>query len=356
MKSLADTAGRVHYLDWIRVLTIIGVFFFHNARFYDAFSDWHVKNATSSVAATGLIAFMSQWIMPLMFLIAGASVYYALKSRNTGQFVQERTLRLVVPLIFGMLVIVVPQAYFDAVSHGAQLEGYNIFQIYGLYLQSLPQMNWFHLWFLVDLFLFSIVTIPLFFTRNRTGRSVIARLARFFDRPWALLPLLVISITLVNVLVYPDGFWGFKNGGWNIVTYALFFIFGYLIFANSRIMETVKRLRWVSLGAGMVTFTVICILVFGVGIGDPNQYFGSPFYAIISLTQSLCAWGWMLAILGFGSLTSTATTGFLPTEMKPSSHFTSCIRLLSSASATMSSSGMPGSDSNISSSAPLLSS
>ena len=86
--------------------------------------------------------------MPLFFLIAGVGTYYALKSRRPGQYVQERALRLLVPLIFGMLVIVVPQAYFEAMSHSIQLGGYHFFQIYWLYLQSLPDLEWFHLWFL----------------------------------------------------------------------------------------------------------------------------------------------------------------------------------------------------------------
>lgn len=287
----------MYYVDWLRVLAMIGIFFFHNARFYDVFGDWHVRNATTSLGSSILVSFMSQWIMPLFFLVAGAGTYYALKSRRVGVFIQERTLRLLVPLIFGMLVIVVPQAYFEAVFKGADLSSYNLIQIYGLYLQSLPELNFFHLWFLVDLFIFSIITVPLFFTKNSSGKSVISRLASFFDKPWALLLLLVVSITLVNILVYPDGFWGYRNGGWNIITYVLFFIFGYLIFANPRIMETVGRLRWISIGVGIATFTFI--LVYVLVVGEPA--FGTPMYVFGMLVQAMGAWGWLLAILGFGS-------------------------------------------------------
>ena len=191
---MSEKTGRLYYLDWLRVLAMIGIFFFHNARFYDVFSDWHVRNASTNMGASALIAFMSQWIMPLFFLIAGAGTYYALKSRWAGQFVQERTLRLLVPLIFGMFVIVVPQAYFEAVSHGEQLGGYSFFQIYGLYLTTLPDLNWFHLWFLVDLFIFSIITIPLFFAGGGSEKSVISRLATAFNQPWALLLLFVMTL------------------------------------------------------------------------------------------------------------------------------------------------------------------
>jgi len=301
------SAPRLYYVDWIRVLAMIGIFFFHNARFYDVFGDWHVRNATTSLGPSILVSFMSQWIMPLFFLVAGAGTYYALKSRRVGSFIQERTLRLLVPLIFGMLVIVVPQAYYHAVFHGADLSSYNLIQIYGLYLQSLPDLNFFHLWFLEDLFIFSIITIPLFFIKNSSGESVISRLASFFDKPWALLLLLVVSITLVNVLVYPDGFWGYRNGGWNIITYVLFFIFGYLIFANPRIMETVRKLRWISIGVGVATFAFI--LVYVLVVGDPA--FGTPMYVFGMLVQAMGAWGWLLAILGFGSRVLNSNNRFL---------------------------------------------
>jgi glucans biosynthesis protein C len=195
---------------------------------------------------------------------------------------------------------VVPQAYFEAVSHGTDLSQYNLFQIYGLYLQSLPDFNTFHLWFLVDLFLICIVTIPLFLFRNSSGRSPVARLSAYFSSPWALLSLLVISILIVNVFLPPEGFWGNKNGGWSIISYLLFFVFGYFIVANPRIMETIKKIRRVSLGIALVTALGLLFVV--SRIGDPAAYFGTPLYAGASLVQSLCCWGGLLAILGFGSL------------------------------------------------------
>ena len=216
---------RLYYIDWLRSLAMLGIFFFHNARFYDVFSDWHVKNAEIGIGSTALVAFMSQWIMPLFFLIAGAGAYYALKSRSAGQFILERTLRLLVPLVFGILVIVVPQFYFDSVSHGEQLAGLNFFHIYWMYLKTIPGLQWFHLWFLMDLFIFSIVALPLFLSGS-SGMSILSRIASFFSKPWALMLLLVLSLGIVNTLLYPAGFFGHREtGGWSFVAYFIFFIF-----------------------------------------------------------------------------------------------------------------------------------
>lgn len=301
MKDVSDTPIRLYYIDWLRVLAMACIFLFHNARFYDAFADWHVKNASTNLVASAIIAFMSQWIMPLFFLIAGAGTYYALKSRRVGQFVQERTSRLLVPLIIGMFVIVVPQAYFEAVSHGEQLGGYNFPQLYWLYLQNLPDLPWFHLWFLAYLFVFSIITIPLFMTRSSSGKSVISRLATVFNKPWALILLLVLSIAIVDIFLYPTGYWGHRvSGGWNIVAYLLFFIFGYLIFANPSIMETVKKLRWITLSIGIIAF-LSAVAFFIDEIAEPEKYFGSTKFIIAHFIQALNTWCWLLAILGLGS-------------------------------------------------------
>ena len=238
--------------------------------------------------------------MPLFFLIAGAGTYYSLKSRRARQFIQERGLRLLIPLIFGMFVIVVPQAYFEAVSHGEQLAGYNFFQIYGLYLQTLPELNWFHLWFLVYLFIFSIITLPIFLSRSSTGRSVISRLAMAFNKPWALILLLVLSIAIVHIFLYPAGYFGHRYlGGWNMVAYLLFYIYGYLIFASPRIMEAIKKLTWAAIAGGIVFSGALVFLT--DQIADPTVHFGTTTFVIAQIVQSLNSWCWLLAILGLGS-------------------------------------------------------
>ena len=41
---------RLYYIDWLRVLAMLSIFFFHNARFFN-FEDWHVKNAETSLGS-----------------------------------------------------------------------------------------------------------------------------------------------------------------------------------------------------------------------------------------------------------------------------------------------------------------
>jgi len=310
MKNTPVTSGRLYYLDWLRVLGMFGIFFFHNARFYDSFTDWTVKNATTNLGATMLIAIMSNFIMPLFFLVSGAAVYYALRSRKAGQFVQERSLRLLIPLIFGMLIIVAPQAYFGAVSHGEMTGGYNFLQIYWLYLQTLPDLNWFHLWYLAYLLVFSLVALPVF-VNWKGGKSVISRMATALNNPWAWLAALVLLLAVVDIFLDPGGYWGDRTqANFSRVAYLLFFIAGYLIFANARIMEAIEKLRWWSLGAGIAGLACGALFFYDILI-DREAYFGSGGFAASQIVMAIVTWGWLFAFLGLAKRYLNSTNRFL---------------------------------------------
>jgi glucan biosynthesis protein C len=280
--------SRNNYLDWLRVLGILIVFFYHNAMIFDGHLDWQIKNSTTNLFASIYIAFTSQWMMPLFFLIAGAAMYYALKSKQPSQFMRERLLRLMVPFIFGMFVVVVPQAYFQALNHGEQFAGHNLFQIYGLYL---PKGQTFHLWFLVYLFIISVITFPLFMTRNKSDSSIIFKLAQVFKQPWILVSLLVLLLTITSILLSPAGSLGIRNGGFTIVAYILFFISGGIIFANPRLIQAFKKLRWIILSFGIITF-VITFTFFLNEFVDPVKYFGSTSFIIAQLVSAVGTRSW----------------------------------------------------------------
>jgi len=298
--NITAKPARLYYVDWLRVFAMVGIFFFHNARFYDVFGDWHVKNASTNFGASALIGFMDPWIMPLFFLIAGAGTYYSLKSRRVRQFIQERSLRLLIPLIFGMFIIVMPQAYFEAVSHG-ELTGTSFFGYYPEYLTTLSELNWFHLWFLAYLFVFSLVALPVFRPFGKAAKSVIARAAAVLNKSWTLLPLLVLSIAGIDMLITPTGFWGNRDhGGWSILSYALFFILGYLLFSDTRLLEIVKRLRWYFLGAGIILSGLLFVF-FVDPLAEPGNYFGTASYNLAHLFRSMNSWAWMLAFIGIAA-------------------------------------------------------
>ena len=173
--------------------------------------------------------------------------------------------------------------------------------MYGLYIQDLPDLHFYHLWFLWYLFLFSLITLPIFFNTSKSEESILSKLVKYFNKPWAVILIFILTIAIVDILIYPAGYFGQRDsGGWNIIAYILFYIIGYLIFATPHFIDTIRRLRWFMLSAGIIVF--ICAIAFFVDeVAEPAKYFGSSNFYIAHFIQSLNTLCWLLAILGLSS-------------------------------------------------------
>src|SRR5688572_29938079 len=102
-------------LDWLRVATVLLVFFHHVGMPFNG-DEWHIMNAQSSKLLDDIMVYFEQWRLPLLLLISGAGTVMAFSKRSPLQFVKERSYRLVIPLIFGALVIIPPQTYFEFID------------------------------------------------------------------------------------------------------------------------------------------------------------------------------------------------------------------------------------------------
>lgn len=299
--DVATRPARLYYIDWLRVLAMLATFSFHNDRFFD-FDDWHVKNDVTSLASSIHIQFFNQWMMPLFFVLSGAAAYYSLKSRKAGGFVKERSLRILIPwVIIGIFVIAPPQVYLERLTHG-EFSG-SFFQFYyphyfdGIYafggnFAIIPL----HLWYLVLLFIFSLIALPLFLPGGKIDGSLVSRLATSFEKPWALL-LLFLPLAAVAILADVAGL-GFTRqmGSWDILSYLLFFIYGYLVFSNTEILKAIRKYAVIALIIAVVLTLAGFYLQYSVGPTDTALW-----WIGIIVLRSLLAWCWIIAILGFGS-------------------------------------------------------
>ena len=121
-------------------------------------------------------------------------------------------------------------------------------------------------------------------------------MAASFVRPWALL-LLFVPLAVVSMLASVIGL-DFTRafGSWDILSYLLFFIYGYLIISNTQIQETIKRYCTVFFIPALILAIVEIYLEFGVEL--PHVF--SVWMGVLTL-RALLAWCWIVTILGFGS-------------------------------------------------------
>jgi glucan biosynthesis protein C len=298
-------SNRQHYIDWLRIVATIGIFLFHNSRVYDL-EDWHIKNAQTTLGATQFVEFMNMWMMPLFFILSGAAVYYSLKSRSAGSFLKERFFRIMIPwFVTGIFVMAPPQVYLERLSHG-QFSG-NFFQFIPNYFDGLYSFGgnfaWtgMHLWYLMLLSVFSVILLPLFLPRIRTGFSPLQSIAGKLGKPWVL-PLLWVPVAIAALLSGAVGL-GFTEqmGSWDILSYAMFFILGYILFASPGLQEAVKKQGGWFLLAAVVFSALHLFLKFSV---RPS------FYEDIDI-RLLATWGWIVGLFWLGGRFLNFTNRFL---------------------------------------------
>ena len=285
-------------VDWLRVLLILTVLIFHSLRLFDL-EGWNVKSATTYLSVQVLVIFISRWLMPAIFLISGFATFYALgKCKAAGRFVKDRALRLLVPLLVGLVTHIPLQAYLEQVSQNHYGGSF-----WEWYPSMFSNFNWLggHLWYLEVLFLFSLVCLPLFlWLRNGSGTRVLAWLGERFSAPGALylpvLPILLLSATLDpgnGSILTSEEF-----GGWNLPSHLIFFLSGLVLASSQAMQASIRRIRWISSFAGVVIFFFGLGLAFALTGGDAP--FGTPYYLVWTAISSLSCWACVLAILGFG--------------------------------------------------------
>ncbi|MBU2644405.1 acyltransferase family protein [bacterium] len=294
----ANQEIRRYDIDWLRVLAMLAIFSFHCARFFNA-EDWHVKNNRLDFGFTVYVAVLSQWIMPLFFVLSAMSVFYSLQKRSRGEFVKERFLRLMVPLLFGVFVVLSPlQVYIERVTH-QQFQG-SFWAFYPEYFSGFygfgGNFAWMglHLWYLLMLFLFSLIALPYFQTADKNGAGgILIRLFRLFDAKGVVfIPMVLIFVCEWIVNHQPGGIGRRDFGGWSPIAYYLFFVIGYALMKDSRFSGIIEKSRYVTLFLALA----------GVGVGFIVLTSGfSDRGLIFTLIRAMISWSWILFILGFGS-------------------------------------------------------
>ncbi|MEE8605250.1 MAG: acyltransferase family protein [Candidatus Aminicenantaceae bacterium] len=297
---MMNNQERRYDIDWLRVLAMFSVFLFHCARYFDH-EGWHVKNPQLGLGFSVFVGILVQWIMPIFFVLSGMSSRFALNFRSGGQYLGERFKRLFIPLVFGIFILIPPQVYIERFTND---------QFSGSFLQFFPHYfdGWYgfsgnfawmglHLWFLLILFLFSLLTLPLLLAFKREGANrQLKRLSSFFEMSGVIL-LLAIPLALMEFLFHPDGLGQRNFGGWNVFVYLVFFLFGYLLASDERYKRSLEKQRVIFLALAAITTLV------GFYLRRSGAYpsFGSLDYFWLSLLRTFNSWVWILAILGLGS-------------------------------------------------------
>lgn len=158
---------RKHYIDNLRNLTILLLFPVHTFMIWNNFgSGFYIWQGENKILST-LIVLVNPWFMPILFVLAGMSARYALEKRTNKEFVIQRVSKLLIPFISGMILLVPFQTLYARRTFD-NYEG-SIQDNWKYFFTHLTDFSGYdgaftpgHLWFILFLFLISMVTLLLF--------------------------------------------------------------------------------------------------------------------------------------------------------------------------------------------------
>lgn len=295
-------AVRLYYLDWLRVLATLGVFLFHASNVFNT-TNFEIKNAEGSIAILIIQGLFFPWGMPLFFLVAGAGSWFALRRRTGGQFTRERTLRLLVPFLTGTLLLGPIQLYLSwrhrietGVWDGSFLDfvavrlAYPFPKIFGAI--------GYHMWFLGFLFTYSLIALPLFtWLKGESGRNFISRLAGLCERRGGILIFMLLPVVM-RLGLHP--FFPVQQHWADFFTFGAFFVLGYLIFADERFTQAIRRDWGILLGVGVVLILAALPIGFLLESFEIEKPPGTFLEFLLWGLIAACGWCWTAFMLFIG--------------------------------------------------------
>jgi peptidoglycan/LPS O-acetylase OafA/YrhL len=295
---------RLPFLDGLRVSAFALLIAYHVGMYYVSW-DWHVKSVH---VVPGLEAFMmlsSPWRMGLLFLIGGAACQALFAKRGLLGTWRDRSTRLLLPLLFGMAVIVPPQAYYEVLTKvpaqlpgdGGYLDFWSAYLRGGRYCRGTDCMDvptWNHLWFLPYLWAYSLIgalLAGLLQGLTAAPRWVLPAWA------WLVVPALPLVAARHLVLPHYPVTHDFTNDLYNHLQYGYLFALGWLSRTEclAGFWPQVLRWRWHGLALALAAW-VLLQLYFRSGVADAPppalRLAARTIWALMSWWALLAACGW----------------------------------------------------------------
>jgi glucans biosynthesis protein C len=300
-----NTSGeRQFYLDWLRMLAFGLLVPYHVGMYYVSWY-WHIKSPVTLTSLEPWMRLFSPWRMDLLFVVSGAATSYMLLRRGAHPgLLRERAKRLLWPLLFGVLVIVPPQSYFEVVQRFAYTESY--FEFMQLYVRAYGRFcdpmgrclilpTWNHLWYLPYLFFYTLILwLTLAWRRHWLG-SLAKAADQWLGAVWLLaLPIVFLILTRLSLRLRFPNTHALIDDWFAHSQYLAMFLFGAVLARSQSLAGRAEQLRWLALPMALLSWA---LLVGGTSALTSNGSASALIRAALFSMQQWCA---VLAALGFG--------------------------------------------------------
>ena len=280
---------RKYFIDNLRNITILLLFPVHTFMIWNNFgSRFYIWLGENKILST-LIVLVNHWFMPLLFVLAGVSMRYALRKRTKKQFIVERIKKLLIPFLFGLVIIVPFQAlyarkFFDNYGGG-------ILEHWKYFFMHLTDFSGYdgaftpgHLWFILFLFIISWIALPIihFMPYEKVSKYI------------GKMPILAVLFLFLPIwlMYYLGNFGGYSIGK----SFALYLV-GYFVLSNDEVVKRLEKCR------------LFLIILFAIGtFALAALYYKFSYYG--DLWVNFIGWISILALFIWGKKRLNSKTGF----------------------------------------------
>jgi len=250
---------RRYDLDWLRIIVFGLLILFHTGMFYTMNWGWHAKSIYQSQTLESFMLIVEPWRMAVLWVISGIAIKFVLAKVSLWRFISMRSLRLLLPLLFGILVVVPPQLYIEMTYNGDLNMNYWQFlqeffstnsDIFTKYQSGIwPHIDVNHLWFIRSLWQYSLALI--FFLPLLNSQWLNHVINKLFKQHYllalacAVTPVFLIQLNWdLDTVRYPLGF--------------TFMIYGYLIGWNNSFWQCIyNAIKPLLIASGICCITFI---------------------------------------------------------------------------------------------------
>lgn len=272
---------RKYYIDNIRILCILLLFPYHTAMIFNGFSEkWYV-HGKPLFGATMFDVAVYPWWMSLLFALAGISTVYSLKSRTGKQYIKERIFKLFIPFISAFLLIVPVQPYladkFFNKYTGSYIEHFSIFFSATDWSGYDGHLTPGHTWFILYLFLISMVTLPLIIWYKNRKKKI----------DYNNLNMIKIILMCIFILI---GMPILNIGGKSIGEFTAYFLLGYFVLSIEEVQNKLEKY------CVPLTFAWTILIIIRCTMYMTGMYHGF----LWEVEHRVLGWIGILAVLGLG--------------------------------------------------------
>ena len=299
---------RLFYVDWLRIIAFAILIVYHCSVAFFPDMDWLVKSTQTDQVLSWVMDFPRAWRLALLFFVSGMGTWFAFSAAPGWVFLRDRTVRLLVPLLFAMCVVVVPQVWIERVMEDGYQGSFVAFWFERYFTEGkYPTGNftWAHMWFVAYLLVMALGLYPLFRVLTDPRWQSVSLRFEHFARSWVVYVffLLPLALNLALTPVFPRQTNALYNDGAWFAAWASWFGLGFLFARHHRaVIGSIVARRWISATLALCVTALLyafCFLPAPETTGSLGSWEQQT--PIFKAMIFALAWTMILSAIGFGA-------------------------------------------------------